>query len=361
MATKLTCFLSFTLLLSMCNQSLHATIDRRWLGVAGAGAAGSFGLKKLSDYNRELEKFKKRKLQRIRKEEPGFVENVNEQPDTPEEAEELQTLIRKKRLAKILTFAGFAVGILGAFSASKEGAEELRSFREHEKLDRARSVRAIAYNANYFVEDKVHGVTSYEPVSSHEVANKANDIVKLKSIGNKLIPLPRAITKFKNLKILDLSRKRLSLRKMTSLFDEGRGLKELPKWIGDMVSLEHIDLSGNKLVSLPSEIEKLKNLKVLDLNDNKLTSIPIEIGQLKHLKILNISGNPLSEMDFNTLTVILKNFSRGCVVNLSFAGFTQNKKDKIRNMRSTELIKAKVEFFQDETRDKLRKEGVPVF
>ena len=71
--TKLTCFLSFTLLLSMCSQSLHATIDQRWLGVAGAGAAGILAAKKWNDYNRDLKKFEEEKLQRIRKEEPGFV------------------------------------------------------------------------------------------------------------------------------------------------------------------------------------------------------------------------------------------------------------------------------------------------
>jgi len=111
--------------------------------------------------------------------------------------------------------------------------------------------------------------------------------------------LPPSIGKLQNLVELDLSRPKL--------------LKELPEEIGDLVSLNKMNLSNAGITSLPPSIGRLQNLVKLDLSYtknlfqlpeeigdlinlnelklgfSKITSLPSSIGQLKNLKYLNLA------------------------------------------------------------------------
>ena len=49
-----------------------------------------------------------------------------------------------------------------------------------------------------------------------------------------------------------------------------------------------LHLGGYQLTSLPAEIGQLRSLERLDLNANYLTSLPAEIGQLRSLKELDL-------------------------------------------------------------------------
>ena len=58
-------------------------------------------------------------------------------------------------------------------------------------------------------------------------------------------------------------------------------------------------LHANQLTSLPAEIGQLTSLEELDLGENQLTSLPAEIGQLTaleglHLATIGDSGNELT-------------------------------------------------------------------
>ena len=51
----------------------------------------------------------------------------------------------------------------------------------------------------------------------------------------------------------------------------------LPESIGNLISLEHLNIENNQLTSIPGSIEYLSNLTELGLFSNNLTSIPISL------------------------------------------------------------------------------------
>lgn len=59
-------------------------------------------------------------------------------------------------------------------------------------------------------------------------------------------------------------------------------------------SLEHLILSGNRLVSLPKELGELQSLRILDVSGNRLTSVPWQIGNLIQLKQFHMLQNDFS-------------------------------------------------------------------
>ncbi len=75
-----------------------------------------------------------------------------------------------------------------------------------------------------------------------------------------------------------------------------RFIKTLPESIGNLKSLEELDLSRTNLSTLPESIGNLKSLEELDLSDNNFTTLPESIGNLKSLKDLNLAGNRLTTL-----------------------------------------------------------------
>ncbi|XP_011007104.1 PREDICTED: receptor-like protein kinase HSL1 [Populus euphratica] len=110
------------------------------------------------------------------------------------------------------------------------------------------------------------------------------------------------------------------LKKLKMLWISGANLiGEIPQMIGEMVALEHLDLSSNKLTgNIPGSLFMLMNLRVLwlyrnklsgeipqvvealnltfvDLSENNLTgTIPVDFGKLDKLSGLNLFSNHLS-------------------------------------------------------------------
>ncbi|PTL86010.1 leucine-rich repeat domain-containing protein [Vitiosangium sp. GDMCC 1.1324] len=77
----------------------------------------------------------------------------------------------------------------------------------------------------------------------------------------------------------------------------GRKLGELPAVIGEFSELTKLDLSFNReLKSLPPEVGQLQSLESLNLKNTGLTSLPEELGQLKQLRFLDLQATELKSL-----------------------------------------------------------------
>ena len=92
-------------------------------------------------------------------------------------------------------------------------------------------------------------------------------------------------------------------------------LTSVPAEIGQLTSLTELKLYRNKLTSVPAEIGQLTSLERLYLGGNQLTSVPAEIGQLTSLKVLHLSGNKLTRVP----AAIRELRAGGCRVDLDYS------------------------------------------
>ncbi|XP_058185423.1 disease resistance protein RPV1-like isoform X4 [Rhododendron vialii] len=70
-------------------------------------------------------------------------------------------------------------------------------------------------------------------------------------------------------------------------------LSYLPEEIGNLISLQTLDLAKNNLSTLPDGICNLTRLKHLDLEENNVSNLPSGTGRLTSLEKLNLSRNSL--------------------------------------------------------------------
>ena len=86
---------------------------------------------------------------------------------------------------------------------------------------------------------------------------------------------PEVICKLPCVRALDFSK-----NKITELPDFLRSS------IGEMISLDELDLSYNQLISLPHSVKNLQNLEILHLEGNPLTQLPECMSELTGLRKL---------------------------------------------------------------------------
>jgi len=129
-------------------------------------------------------------------------------------------------------------------------------------------------------------------------------IKKINLVGKDLIQLPDTIGNLVNLESLLITKNRLTklpdslgrLVKLEELHLFSNELTEFPQCIGQLSNLKMLNLTSNKLVTIPDCISRLVNLKSLIISRNQLSAIPESISNLAKLKDLELYQNKLIEI-----------------------------------------------------------------
>lgn len=81
---------------------------------------------------------------------------------------------------------------------------------------------------------------------------------------------------------------------LTTIDRYQKQISVVPSAIGELINLQQLILSHNKITNVSKEIGNLSNLRKLFLDYNLITSIPREIGNLIKLEELNVGNNPIT-------------------------------------------------------------------
>ena len=143
--------------------------------------------------------------------------------------------------------------------------------------------------------------------SSEEL--EQDKVVRLDLSNQNLNKLPNDITKFKNIKFLNLSNNPnldfssigvvlIGFKHLEVLKLDSNRLEDLPAWAGQFLGIKHISLSYNQELNLSKAFMYLKHLpslEKLNLSHNGLTKIPESISGLTHLKNVRLSYNAIND------------------------------------------------------------------
>ncbi len=116
----------------------------------------------------------------------------------------------------------------------------------------------------------------------------AEEWTELDLSGQYLTDLPPEIGQLHTLERLDLGH-----NQKTGRYNH---LTYLPATIGQLTNLRSLNLRNNKLSTLPDGLAQLRNLYSLNLSSNELTFLPEGLAQLKKLQSLNLSSNKLTSL-----------------------------------------------------------------
>ncbi|MFN8672353.1 MAG: leucine-rich repeat domain-containing protein [Candidatus Sericytochromatia bacterium] len=168
------------------------------------------------------------------------------------------------------------------------------------------------------ISDSVEYIRNNENLTSfpEEVFNIIN-LQKLDLSKNKISKLPSSISKLKNLKSINLSENELM---------------DLPNELTELTNLEEIYLNKNRIYQLPNGMNKLKNLKKIFLFNNHLNEIPNEIFKIESLEVLYLNLNYLNKIP-NKISK-LKNIR---IINLSNNQLTEIP-DELYNLKNLEIL-----------------------
>jgi hypothetical protein len=82
-------------------------------------------------------------------------------------------------------------------------------------------------------------------------------------------------------------------RRLRYLNGRYNSLREIPKAVLQLPSLEILDLSRNRIRTLPDGIRNMTSLKVLALQRNLIERLPTCLGEMSTLRVLKVNENPL--------------------------------------------------------------------
>ena len=139
-------------------------------------------------------------------------------------------------------------------------------------------------------EEPLVDPTAFTYVLEEEVGSDGTSVYCANVIADRFDAGVRVLTFFP-VSFIQAMRELITLK---WLLLDGNYLESLPNEIGQLLSLERLDICDNKLTTLPSGICELLNLKSLNVKHNMLTSLPTDVGKLKKIKELDVSWNNIT-------------------------------------------------------------------
>ncbi|KAL7164052.1 hypothetical protein ACSBR2_040041 [Camellia fascicularis] len=151
---------------------------------------------------------------------------------------------------------------------------------------------------------------------------QGSSLKKLKMANCNLSHLPREIGSLSSLTHLDLKGNNLgtlpdsicNLIFLQNLDVAGCNISHLPSEMRRLISLTHLDLKGNNLGTLPGSICNLTCLERLFMESCNVSHLPCEIGRLVSLTHLDLNGNNLGTLPDSicNLTCLQYLYMSGC-------------------------------------------------
>ncbi|XP_035705070.1 leucine-rich repeat-containing protein 58-like [Folsomia candida] len=125
-----------------------------------------------------------------------------------------------------------------------------------------------------------------------------DSVESILATNNSILEIPDAISRYKNLRLLDLSSNQISdfsdsltlCHNLVTLIARNNLLDEnsFPKHLKCLVRLKELNLSGNRLTRIPYEILELPSIQILHLGANRIVSRIHHKGHFFNEKIRSV-------------------------------------------------------------------------
>lgn len=173
------------------------------------------------------------------------------------------------------------------------------------------------------------GVLDHEAFQLFFPSAMADSLLELTLKGNSLSIMPQGLRDLQRIRSIDLSHNKISslldvdtwdsiaaslemlnlsynqltsieqltpLTRLSALKVDANKLTSLDgiSW-GQQKQLVTLSAVGNEISDLPEAVGEVSSLEHIELSDNKITAIPTGLVELKKLKLFNVAGNPIKD------------------------------------------------------------------
>lgn len=156
------------------------------------------------------------------------------------------------------------------------------------------NIPELQYYEDIYEEDNGelvdHGFWVGLPRDSHILLN----LDELNLSWHNCIEIPEQIRHLTKLKKFEFVKSPCGLMPTFYATSEGPNkITQIPDWVGELVNLEVLDLSGNAIEVVPKSIAQLQKLRQLYLHNNELVFVDGSVAQLNNLEVLWLQDNRL--------------------------------------------------------------------